>query len=147
MKVEKAVESVAQAFAKAVVATYASCTSTGNASGSASATAKAEAQASATVEALAKGWASVQSCNGCYAAAELFSFSFKEVLAEAVAQSKSEVGVTPFTCGLLKYAMLPRQQMPPSRIWRLKRTLQQQHVLQAIAFQSLLSQEQCSNHL
>ena len=86
------VNDIAVAYARATAATYVSCESSGSGVyGHAQATARAETEAAAYAEALGQGWASVETCYGCKAAAELLVAASENLFVKAVAESSSEV--------------------------------------------------------
>lgn len=92
VSLEVTYEKIAVAIAKAVATTYVECTTEGQAVyGEAEAYAHASTSTEAYAEALGAGWASIETCFGCKAGAELFVASSKELFAEATAQSRSEV--------------------------------------------------------
>ena len=85
-------EEIAVAIAKAVATTYVECVTEGKAVyGEAEAYSHARTSTEAYAEALGAGWASIETCYGCKAAAELFVASSKEIFASAVAESRSKV--------------------------------------------------------
>lgn len=91
VKVDVEIATVARAVAEAVAFTSVECTVAGNGSGGGTASAKAAANATASAEAIGYGWASVETCNGCKAAAELLVKSSATAFVSAIAESKTMV--------------------------------------------------------
>jgi hypothetical protein len=92
---------IAAAIAKAIAATYVECVTTGvNVYGEAEAYAHAKASAEAYATALGHGFASIETCFGCKAAAELLVTSSKKLFAKAMADSHSKVLMPTLTSSL-----------------------------------------------
>jgi hypothetical protein len=91
VSIEAEIATVARAVAEAVAITSIECTVVGDGSGGGTASAKAAANATASAEAIGYGWASVETCNGCKAAAELLVKSSTTAFVSAIAESKTAV--------------------------------------------------------